>query len=279
MDKDYVYKPFRYFFSVILITWILELGMVWLSYNPNAQMGEELFSLMLAIVLFIPCVVALMMIFLSGSSELKQDFLSRTFDLRRIKLNYLPLVLLAMPALAAASILLSTFMGESLNQFGINKGVVFATGAVPASFFLFAAPLFEELGWKGYGIDSLRSKYNFFTASFLFGILWCLWHAPLFFVKNYYMNLLWQTGWVYVLNYFASVIAGGFLINWLWYKNRGCILAAVLVHASANLQGIFLMGNMAKCIETLLMIAFMSFIVLRDKELYFRKPLGKIGQF
>ncbi len=279
MNKKYEYKPFTFFFIVILLTWIIELGMVWLSYNKNAWAGEGLFSLMLAFVLLLPCTVALLMIFLSGSSELKQDFLSRTFDLSRIKLKYLPLILFTMPGLASISIGLSIFFGGSLEQFKIDRGVIFATGAVPASFFLFAAPLFEELGWKGYGIDSLRSKYNFFTASFLFGILWCLWHAPLFFVKNYYMNLLWQTGWVYVLNYFASVIAGGFLINWLWFINRGCILTAVLVHASANLQGIFLMGNTAKCIETLLLIAVMSFVVLRNNELFFGKPLGKIGQY
>jgi uncharacterized protein len=279
VDKDYVYKPFQYFFSVILITWILELGMVWLSYNKNALGGEELFSLLLVIVLLIPCAVALMMIFLSGSRELKQDFLSRTFDLRRIKLNYLPLVLLAMPVLAAVSILLSTFMGESLKQFGINEGVIFATGVVPAPFFLFAAPLLEELGWKGYGMDSLRSKTNFFYASLIFGVFWCLWHAPLFFVNNYYMNLLMRAGWLFVLNYFVSVIAAGFLINWLWYKNRGCILVPVLIHASANLQGIFLMGNIAKCIESLLIIAIMSWAVFRDKKVFFGKPSDGIGHF
>lgn len=279
MDKDYVYKPFKYFFSVILLTWIVELGMVWVSYSPNAHVGEEIFSLMLAIVLFTPCVVALMMIFLSGSNELKRDFLSRTYDLRRIKLKYLPLILFAMPVLAAVSIFLSTFMGESLDQFSINEGFVFATGVVPAPFFLFAAPLLEELGWKGYGIDSLRSKYNFFNASLIFGVLWCLWHAPLFLVNNYYMNLLLRAGWLFVFNYFASVIAAGFLINWLWYKNRGCILTPVLIHASANLQGIFLMGNIAKCIESLLIITLMSYVVFQDKKVFFSKPQVGIGHF
>ncbi|MDR7867948.1 MAG: CPBP family intramembrane glutamic endopeptidase [Sporomusaceae bacterium] len=280
MNAGYVYKPFKYFSSVIIITWIIESGMVWLSCNRSEQRAyEELFSLMLFIALLTPCIVALLMIFLSGSRELTRDFLSRAFDLRRIKLNYLPMILFTMPALAAASIYLSAFMGESLEQFRIDKGVIFATGVIPAPFFLFAAPLSEELGWKGYGMDSLRSKYNFFTASLIFGLVWCLWHAPLFFVDNYYMNLLWRAGWLYVLNYFASAIAAGFLINWLWYKNRGCILVAVLVHASANLQGIFLMGNIAKCIETFLFVALAFFVVLADKKVFFGKPSGRIGHF
>lgn len=112
MSAVYVYKPFKYFFSVIFLTWVIESGMVWMSYNDSAGQGDqEIFSLLVAAELFIPCVVAFVMIFLSGSDELKRDFLSRLFGLRRIKLYYLPIVLFTMPVLAAVSIYLSTYMG------------------------------------------------------------------------------------------------------------------------------------------------------------------------
>jgi membrane protease YdiL (CAAX protease family) len=48
------------------------------------------------------------------------------------------------------------------------------------------APAVEELGWRGYGMDSLRSCFSLFTASLYFALLWALWHLPLFFINNYY---------------------------------------------------------------------------------------------
>ncbi len=48
---------------------------------------------------------------------------------------------------------------------------------------LFLAPTLEELGWRGYGVDSLRSKFSLFKTTMLFAVIWGLWHLPLFFIQ------------------------------------------------------------------------------------------------
>ncbi|UNC92180.1 CPBP family intramembrane glutamic endopeptidase [Candidatus Contubernalis alkalaceticus] len=37
--------------------------------------------------------------------------------------------------------------------------------------YLVFGPIPEELRWRGYGIDSLRSRFNFFTASLVMSII------------------------------------------------------------------------------------------------------------
>lgn len=201
------------------------------------------------------------------------------FNLKQIKPRNIPLILFTIPAIAAASILLSTLFGQPLDQFCLVKGAIYSTGAIPAPFILFGAALFEELGWKGYGMDSLRYKFNFFGACFIFGLIWVFWHFPLFFIDGFYSNVVWKISWLYSINYCVSIFVMGFLTSWMWYKNKGCILAAVIVHATANFQGIFQMGQLAKCIETVLMIVVIIVIVCSNKEMYFEQPSGKIGYF
>ena len=70
-----------------------------------------------------------------------------------------------------------------------------------------------------------------------------------------------------------------FIINWLWYKNSGNILTAILVHATANFQGLLQMGQIAKCIETIVLIVFTIIIVSLNRKMFFDKFPPQIGYF
>ena len=279
MESTYRYRPFRFFFLANLITWLAMLIASYFSYQPDRQTAGVLQSVFIVIGVLAPFGVAMVMIFLSGSGDLKRDFLSRLFNLKRIKLRNIPFILFTLPAAASVSILLSSLIGQTLDQFHLVKGAIYSAGAMPAPVILFGAALFEELGWKGYGMDSLRSKFNFFQASLIFGLIWIFWHIPTFFLNGFYMNLLLKTNPWFVVNYCVSVAAMGFLTSWMWYKNRGSILAGVLVHASANFQGIFQMGQIAKCIETVLLIVVVIVIVAANKRMYFSSPSSQIGHY
>jgi len=144
---------------------------------------------------------------------------------------------------------------------------------------LFGAALFEELGWKGYGVDSLRGQRTFFTATLIYAVLWAFWHTPLFFINGYYHNLILRANPLFALNFFVSVLPMAFIVNWLWYKNKGNILTAALVHAAANFQGLLPMGQMAKGLETVVMIIMAIIIVSLDRKIFFEKFPAEIGHF
>jgi membrane protease YdiL (CAAX protease family) len=75
----------------------------------------------------------------------------------------------------------------------VMKGWQYFSLIVP----LVLAPAMEKIGWRGYGIDSLRAHFNLLSTSMMFALLWGLWHLPLFFIKGYYQYELWQSSFIY----------------------------------------------------------------------------------
>jgi len=50
--------------------------------------------------------------------------------------------------------------------------------------FFIGGPLAEEYGWRGYALDRLQSKFNATVSSIILGLLWGIWHLPLFFISG-----------------------------------------------------------------------------------------------
>ena len=161
----------------------------------------------------------------------------------------------------------------------IVKEAPFTAGLIPIPLLLFGAALIEELGWKGYGVDSLRGERTFFTATLIFAALWAFWHIPTFFVNNYYQNMLLRTNPLFAVNFIVSIFPAAFIGNWLWYKNRGSILTAILFHVSTNFQGLLEMGQIAKCIETVAWLVVAAFIVGLNKKMFFENFPAQIGYY
>lgn len=129
---------------------------------------------------------------------------------------------------------------------------------------------FEELGWRGYAFDSLQSRYNLFTASIIFSILWSLWHFPLIFVNSSYQYELFHENIWFAVNFFVSIIPMGVIISWFCIKNGKSVIAAVLFHFIVNMsQEMFAMTQTVKCIETAVLAVVAAVIVVLDKEMFF----------
>ena len=46
------------------------------------------------------------------------------------------------------------------------------------------AGLAEELGWRGFLLPRLQARYNALVSSIIVGIVWGLWHWPMFLVEG-----------------------------------------------------------------------------------------------
>lgn len=278
MRFAFIYHPVQFYLVTILATLIPGFVAAYISYRDKIDKMQPL----LIISIFVPCITALAMIFLSGNKEMIQDFLTRLM-LFKIPLGYLSVILLLMPCVILVATALSLVFGYSAEQFCFNTelNVIKGWGFLGIFIPLLLAPLIEEVGWRGYGVDSLRSHFNLFTTSLLFGSLWALWHLPLFFIKGYYHNQLCALGPLYVVNFFVSVVVMAFLMNWIYYQTDRSIPAVILFHAIINLSSMLLKTDpFTKCIATGLLCVVLIIVLIQNKTFFFHddtRPATQIG--
>jgi len=266
MNTRSLYKPAQFFLIAYSIAWVFWFTTAYFSYHGGT---EGLMGLLMFLGMCGPFVAALVMFRESKSPELWDDYKDRLFSLRRIDPRMLPIVLFLVPVMMVAAIGISVLFGKSPDQLAILLGPAFLT--LPGLMGLFVAPALEEAGWRGYGVDSLRSRFTLFVTSISFGLLWAFWHTPLFFISGFYHNTLLSSG-LYTANFFVSAFVLAFIINWLFYRNNRSIVACFLFHLSANIAMSFIPAEQfTKCIVTVLLLIVAVVIVVADRKLFFEE--------
>jgi uncharacterized protein len=86
----------------------------------------------------------------------------------------------------------------------------------------------EEVGWRGYALPRLAAHLGLGGASMVLGVIWALWHLPLFFLQGTGSD--GQSFPIYLLHVTALSVA----MSWLYWKARGSLLLVMLLHASVN---------------------------------------------
>jgi membrane protease YdiL (CAAX protease family) len=260
----YQYKPLRFYITVFAVTWGF-----WI---PAAFMGEKYRLLFMLLGLFVPAVTAMLTVLCSKNAALKKDLRDKLFGAFRVKPQVVFTAVIAFFAVIAVSILLSTFAGQSLNQFSFVDGFSFSIGGSPALLTIVLAALLEELGWRGYAEDSIAYYCSWWKESIIFGFVWALWHTPLFFVPDtYHYNILQQNP-LYMVNFFVSIMPLGFLVTWVYVKNNRSIFACMIFHFFVNLlQEKIAMTQTTKCVETLVLFFVAAVVIMTNRELFFEK--------
>jgi len=140
---------------------------------------------------------------------------------------------------------------------------------------LVLVPILEELGWRGYGLDSLTSKFNLFKTSLIFSLLWGLWHLPVFFIKGSYQSGLWEQSPLFTINFFVGLIPVAFIMNFLFYKNNRSIALMGLFHVLINYSSeLFEANQVSKCILTLVLAVVAVIIIVRNTEFFFKDKMN-----
>jgi len=143
----------------------------------------------------------------------------------------LPLVAYVLPLLLLGG---SAFVSSLLSVQGAIILLLYLLLSIAGM--VIAAPLGEELGWRGFALPRLQEQYGPLRGSLLLGLLWGLWHLPLFLTtwEKPYESLLG------LLLFLVQTISFTVVLTWLFNHTRGSILLAMLCHSAYGASGVFL---------------------------------------
>lgn len=86
----------------------------------------------------------------------------------------------------------------------------------------------EEFGWRGVALPELEKRFNPLVSSLILGVIWTVWHLPLFFLKGF--NQYGHNFWVFSL----GVLGLALILTWL-YNHTKSILMCIIFHASFDM--------------------------------------------
>lgn len=271
LSNSYQYKPIHFYLFAILGTWACWFSAAILSFKSAAHM-QSLELQLLILGLFPPAFTAFYLIYSSKNPMLIQEFKNK-FSVRVINKNYLPIILLLFPLTLFFAILLSTLLKPYIYSYSYihsNLPEMWSTFTIPSEIhylsvlLIILIPFLEEVAWRGYGVDSLRSKFNLFTTSIVFAVLWVAWHFPLLFINH------WDTNPFYICNFFLILLPLSFLINWIYYKNNRSIIVAIILHFFIDLAELVLKGDyVTQILMTIILIFASVVVILMNKDLFF----------
>lgn len=149
----------------------------------------------------------------------------------RIGWRWYLLILLTFPLFVGLSLLSAILSGEEIV---LSEGMQ-NPAIIPIAFvviFLTGGPLQEEFGWRGTLLDPLQERLGALWASLAVGLIWALWHIPLFLFPNdaapYYGRPF--------LGLLITTLLISVLFTWIWNNTGRSVLAVMIFHTMFNLS-------------------------------------------
>ncbi len=151
----------------------------------------------------------------------------------RVGFRWYAFALFSLAVVCVTAIVLNNLFGTSVAPFLSTKMPPFSGPIellVNIVVLLIFSAIFnsEEIGWRGFALPRLQSKYNALTSSLILSIPWLFFHLPLFFKQG---SSQADSSFI---GYGIGIIAQTVIFTWMYNNTRGSVLLATLLHASSN---------------------------------------------
>jgi membrane protease YdiL (CAAX protease family) len=117
-------------------------------------------------------------------------------------------------------ITINRLLGNTFN------GTLFLTQLVSFLPLLILGPLSEEIGWRGYALPRLQTRWNALTSSVIIGVVWGLWHLPLFMMVGTSQHELG----IPFIGFLLIMSANSLFYTWLYNNTQHSLWSAILLH-------------------------------------------------
>ena len=210
---------------------LLAYGISWLIWVPAILNGLGIIKLPFRIGIigvFGPMMAALILTFKSQGKEGVSSLLRRSFSGRFKPIWWLVAILL-WPAMEGIGMLLAVYLGgDAFPDIPLFSAPLSLLSGLLFTFFL-GGGLGEEMGWRGYALDRLQNKYNALVSSLILGVIWALWHLPLY---------LWpaasgREGMPFAF-FFHNVLLQTLIYTWLYNNTNRSLWPVMIFHCFQN---------------------------------------------
>jgi membrane protease YdiL (CAAX protease family) len=213
----------KFFLLTFVVTWTcygtaLEIA----RRSTSSSLSFEVHALVL-IGTFAPSLVALALTALYGGRSDVGALIARIFQFH-VKARWYLFAVSYMVVIKLAAALAHRALLGAWPRFGQESPAIIIAAII------FSTPFQsgEEIGWRGYALPRMAESMGFRAASLLLGVVWALWHLPLFFLPG--ADTYLQSFPVWGLEVVALSVA----ITWLYTHVEGSLLLTMLMHSAIN---------------------------------------------
>ena len=249
------------------IFFVLTLGWSWIFWIPAAVLSHFDSTVYVTALHYIggvgPLVAAIFLLYRTQNRDVQRNYWRKVIDFKRIGIRWYLLTVFIVPLVTAFAALIDILFGGQGGQ--LETAILLSQPLEILSFVAFIllfGPVPEELGWRGYALDRLQVNRSALTSSLILGIIWSLWHLPLFFIEGtyqYYIGLDSLYFWIYMLD----MIVKSILYTWIYNNNRHSTLSAILFHFMINLTGeLFELTEAAEVYQFILWIILTALVLM-----------------
>jgi membrane protease YdiL (CAAX protease family) len=222
----------------LTIFFALAIGLTWTFMIADALGSQGIlpFRLPLPLMLVMGYMPTLAAVIVVGRTRGKAGVraLFRKLLIWRVGMHWYLFGLFALPVVFVLAIVLYNAIVPSAQLPILSEQMPYAS---PLQLVLSLVPMFlvftlvngEELAWRGYATPQLQARYSALTASLIMGVIWTIFHLPLFFTRTGSS----QSDWPFA-SFLVSTVALTVLYTWMLNNTRGSVLLAYLFHGSAN---------------------------------------------
>jgi len=224
-------NPWKFFLLTFAYSWIIWIPSVLDGIGIKLPFDIAGYSIVVVIIgAFAPLLAAITLVTREAGWKGTRTFLGQVFDFH-FKPIYL-LIALALPLLIHA---ISHYLALAI---GLDVAQTLFPAESPVAPIILAIPYFilmmiigggqEEFGWRGYAQQPLQERMGVIPASLIIGVIWGLWHLPLWFMAGDLHS---------AYSFFAFVLMTtsiSLMYAWLYNSGGKKLILVIIFHAMNN---------------------------------------------
>lgn len=182
-----------------------------------------------------PLIAGILLTLEEGGRAQFRNLIWRLIDWRRISFTWWLVILLFWLFFDLTMAGIANLIGVTDSPLHIYWGLWLNPAALLFLFLLsFIFPAVEEIGLRGYYLETLRRTLSPTAAAIVNGIVWAAWHSPFVWFPGYYAytNFHPELFW-----WLPMIVCGTLLIAYVYFQTKRSILAVLVFHGMMNFTG------------------------------------------